>query len=80
MESLEILVDKAHGLGLCLCLENMFPRTQWLIHPEEFVDILTKFPTLNLLLDIGHAHIEDAGGRSVSVSLRCLATASATFT
>ena len=63
MESLEILVDKAHGLGLCLCLENMFPRTQWLIHPEEFVDILTKFPTLNLLLDIGHAHIEDAGGK-----------------
>ena len=63
MESLEILVDKAHGLGLRLCLENMFPRTQWLIHPEEFVDILTKFPTLNLLLDIGHAHIEDAGGK-----------------
>jgi sugar phosphate isomerase/epimerase len=63
MESLEILVDKAHGLGLCLCLENMFPRTQWLINPEEFVDIMAKFPTLNLLLDIGHAHIEDAGGK-----------------
>jgi sugar phosphate isomerase/epimerase len=62
MESLEILVDKAHGLGLCLCLENMFPRTQWLINPEEFVDILAKFPTLNLLLDVGHAHIEDARG------------------
>ena len=63
MESLEILVDKAHGLGLCLCLENMFPRTHWLINPEEFVDILAKFPTLNLLLDVGHAHIEDAGGK-----------------
>jgi len=63
MESLEILVEKAHALGLCLCLENMFPRTQWLINPEEFVDILAKFPTVNLLLDIGHAHIEDAGGK-----------------
>jgi sugar phosphate isomerase/epimerase len=63
MESLEVIVEKAHVLGLCLCLENMFPRTQWLIHPEEFVDILAKFPTVHLLLDIGHAHIEDAGGK-----------------
>ena len=63
MESLEIIVEKAHSLGLCLCLENMFPRSQWLINPEEFVDILAKFPTVNLLLDIAHAHIEDAGGK-----------------
>ena len=63
MESLEIIVEKAHALGLCLCLENMFPRTQWLTNPEEFVDILAKFPTANLLLDIGHAHIDDAGGK-----------------
>jgi len=63
MESLEIMVEKAHSLGLCLCLENMFPRSQWLINPEEFVDILAKFPTANLLLDIAHAHIEDAGGK-----------------
>lgn len=63
MESLEVIVEKAHALGLCLCLENMFPRTQWLINPQEFVDILTKFPTINLLLDIGHAHIDDAGGK-----------------
>ena len=62
LESLEVIVEKAHALGLCLCLENMFPRTQWLIHPQEFVDILAKFPTINLLLDIGHAHIEDSGG------------------
>jgi sugar phosphate isomerase/epimerase len=62
LQSLEVIVEKAHALGLCLCLENMFPRTQWLVNPEEFVDILAKFPTANLLLDIGHAHIEDAGG------------------
>ena len=66
LESLEIIVEKAHALGLCLCLENMFPKTQWLVNPEEFVEILVKFPTVNLLLDIGHAHIEDATGK------RCL--------
>ena len=62
LESLEIIVEKAHALGLCLCLENMFPRTQWLTNPEEFVDILAKFPTANLLLDVGHAHLGDPKG------------------
>jgi sugar phosphate isomerase/epimerase len=63
LESLEIIVEKSHALGLCLCLENMFPRTQWLMNPEEFEDILAKFPSVSLLLDIGHAHIDDAGGK-----------------
>jgi sugar phosphate isomerase/epimerase len=63
LESLEIIVEKAHALGLCLCLENMFPRTQWLVNPPEFVEILAKFPTVNLLLDVGHAHIEDTAGK-----------------
>lgn len=63
MESLEIFVRKAQALGLCLCLENMIPRTQWLVNPEEFVDVLDKFPTLKLLLDIGHAHINDPKGK-----------------
>jgi len=63
MESLELIVEKAHSLGLCLCLENMFPRTQWLVNPEEFEDILAKFPMIHLLLDIGHAHIDNAGGK-----------------
>jgi len=26
LESLEVIVEKAHALGLCLCLENMFPE------------------------------------------------------
>lgn len=63
LESLEIIVEKARALGLCLCLENMFPKTQWLTNPEEFVEILAKFPTVDLLLDVGHAHIEDAAGK-----------------
>lgn len=60
-ESLEAIVEKAHGLGLCLCLENMFPGAQWLVTPEDFIGILAKFPTINLTLDMGHAHVQDPG-------------------
>jgi sugar phosphate isomerase/epimerase len=62
-ESLEAIVEKAHGLGLCLCLENMFPGTQWLVNPEDFIGIMAKFPTINLTLDTGHAHINDTEER-----------------
>jgi sugar phosphate isomerase/epimerase len=62
LESLEAVVEKAHGLGLCLCLENMFPEARWLVDPEEFVGILAKLPTLNLTLDTGHANIQDGQG------------------
>jgi sugar phosphate isomerase/epimerase len=62
LRSLEIIVEKAHSLGLCLCLENMFPEARWLVDPDEFIGILGKFPTLNLTLDTGHAHIQDSEG------------------
>jgi sugar phosphate isomerase/epimerase len=65
MRSLDTIVERAHQLGLCLCLENMFPRSQWLVHPEEFVEILERFPTLNITLDTGHAHIGDKSGRKI---------------
>ena len=61
MESLETIMDKSAELGLRVCLENMFPRTQWLTNPEEFVDLLAKFPTLNLTLDVAHANLGDTG-------------------
>jgi sugar phosphate isomerase/epimerase len=63
MESLGTIVERAHQLGLCLCLENMFPQAQWLVEPEDFAEILEKFPTINLTLDTGHAHIDDRGGK-----------------
>ncbi|MBN2034244.1 MAG: sugar phosphate isomerase/epimerase [Deltaproteobacteria bacterium] len=62
LRSLDVIVEKAHDLGLCLCLENMFPEANWLVEPEEFVEILAKFPTLNLTLDTGHAHMRDLEG------------------
>ena len=60
MASLEAIVRRAHQLGLCVCIENMFPQSHSLVNPEDFVGILERFPTLNLTLDTGHAHIGDA--------------------
>ena len=59
LKSLDAIVAKAHELGLCLCLENMFPRGHWLVRPEDFRDVLDSFPSLYLTLDTGHAHMAD---------------------
>lgn len=61
MASLETVVERAHQLGLCLCIENMFPQANSLVKPDDFAGILEKFPTLHLTLDTGHAHIGDKG-------------------
>jgi sugar phosphate isomerase/epimerase len=58
LKSLEAIVEKADQLGICLCIENMFPRSHSLVDPEDFVEIFERFSTLKLTLDTGHAHIE----------------------
>jgi sugar phosphate isomerase/epimerase len=63
MRSLDVIVEKANNLGLCLCIENMFPRSHSLVDPEDFVEIFERFPTLKLTLDTGHAHIRGRGGK-----------------
>lgn len=57
MQSIEAILKKATHLGIQLCLENMFPQTHFLFHPEEFQEVFEVFPELHLTLDIGHAHI-----------------------
>jgi len=57
LDSLSTLVKRADELGLCLCLENMFPRTNSLVEPEDFAQIMETFPTLKITLDTGHANI-----------------------
>jgi sugar phosphate isomerase/epimerase len=57
LDSLATVVQKADKLGLALCLENMFPRTNSLVEPEDFAKIMEQFPTLKMTLDIGHANI-----------------------
>jgi len=61
LKSLEAIVERADRLGVCLCLENMFPQSNFLFNPEDFVVIFENFPTLKLTLDIGHAHISSKG-------------------
>ena len=39
MQSLEVLVEKADFLGLDLCIENMFPTSNSLVNPADFIDI-----------------------------------------
>lgn len=63
LKSLESIVEKADHLGVCLCIENMFPRTHSLVDPEDFVEIFDRFPALKLTLDTGHSNIEDKGGK-----------------
>ena len=57
LESLEVIVEKADQLGITLCLENMFPKAGSLTDPDEFEEVLDRFPTLKITLDTGHAHI-----------------------
>lgn len=59
MDSLEIIIAKADQLGLCVCLENMFPRFQTFFAPRHFNEILKQFPNLKLALDTGHANIDN---------------------
>lgn len=65
LRSLEAIVDKADKLGVPLCLENMFPQSNSLVNPEDFVEIFARFPNLRMTLDTGHAHIESKGGSRI---------------
>jgi len=61
LKSLEAIVEKADHLGLCLCIENMFPRSHSLVDPEHFDEVFERFPKLKLTLDTGHAQIDSKG-------------------
>jgi sugar phosphate isomerase/epimerase len=63
--SLAAIIDHAHGLGLCVCLENMFPRCLAFVEPADFFEILQRFPELKLTLDTGHANIGNPGGQRI---------------
>ncbi|MDQ7781592.1 MAG: sugar phosphate isomerase/epimerase family protein [Desulfomonilaceae bacterium] len=57
LEGLAVIVAKAEELGLTLCLENLFPKAGSLSDPDDFEEVLDRFPTLKITLDVGHAHI-----------------------
>lgn len=62
-DSLVSIIGRAQELGLCVCLENMFPKCRAFFEPDDFVEILQRFPDLMLTLDIGHANIGGQGVR-----------------
>jgi sugar phosphate isomerase/epimerase len=64
-KSLVAIIDHAQTLGLCVCLENMFPKCRAFVEPADFVEILERFPDLMLTLDTGHANIGNPGGRRI---------------
>ena len=56
-ESLDKILEQAAGLGVTICLENMFPRAGHMHRPEEFTAVLDRHPGLMMTLDLGHANI-----------------------
>jgi sugar phosphate isomerase/epimerase len=64
-DSLASIIGRAQALGLCVCLENMFPKCQAYFRPVDFVEILQRFPDLKLTLDTGHANIGSPEGRRI---------------
>lgn len=64
-DSLASIIGRAQALGLCVCLENMFPRCQAYFCPADFVEIFQRFPDLKLTLDTGHANIASPNGRRI---------------
>ena len=65
MESLAAIASKATELELILCVENMFPRTQFCVDVDDFKDVFQRFPELKLTLDTGHANIGSPRGKRI---------------
>lgn len=59
LESLAAIYRRAEDLGIPLCIENMFSGLGPFVEPEDFEPIFTSFPQMNLVLDVGHANIDD---------------------
>lgn len=60
LSSLKEILEKAKGLNITVCLENMFIKAGSFTTPGEFRTVLEEFPNLSMTLDIGHAFL--AGG------------------
>lgn len=56
-ESLGNILERSTGLGIKVCLENMFPRAGHMYRPEEFTEVLAQNPGMMMTLDLGHANI-----------------------
>jgi len=57
LESLDRILRRAAELGQCICLENMFPRLDYMVEPDEFAPLFAAYEELKFTLDVGHAFI-----------------------
>jgi sugar phosphate isomerase/epimerase len=64
-EALDRILKEAERLGVAVCVENLFPRSHSLVNPEDFDDLLDRFPGARLTLDTGHAHIGPGGAERI---------------
>lgn len=64
MEALDRIMEEAEGLSFPICVENLFPRSNSLVDPEDFDALFRRFPSARLALDTGHAHI--GGGERIT--------------
>jgi sugar phosphate isomerase/epimerase len=65
-ESLDKILERAAGIGIMVCLENMFPRAGNMYRPEEFKEVLQQNPGLMMTLDLGHANIRAPKGQTAA--------------
>lgn len=70
METFEQFARRASALGLTVCIENMFPKYQPFVEPDDFIPIFNAFPHFKLVFDIGHAHMDDLSGDRIAGFLR----------
>ena len=71
-EGMTAMLTHAASLGVCVCLENMFPRYRVGVEPSEFEPLLAAWPELRLTLDVGHAFIDDRKTRRLMVFIETL--------
>ncbi|MEE4607634.1 MAG: sugar phosphate isomerase/epimerase [Desulfobacteraceae bacterium] len=71
-EGMAEMLAHAASLGVCVCLENMFPRYRVGVEPSEFEPLLAAWPDLRLTLDVGHAFIQDRKTRRLLTFIETL--------
>jgi sugar phosphate isomerase/epimerase len=66
MDMFDCVARRAEILGMTVCVENMFPKYQPFVEPGDFEAVFRAFPQFKLVLDTGHAHMDDPSGRRIT--------------
>lgn len=66
MDMFSCVARRAEILGMTVCIENMFPKYRPFVEPGDFEAVFRAFPQFKLVLDTGHAHMDDPSGRRLT--------------